>query len=64
MRWELWDTSTIAERTAYTRRYVEEKIVAQPDFPSPIRATGEGGKPRWIAAEVMAWFEARRQQAA
>jgi predicted DNA-binding transcriptional regulator AlpA len=62
MRWELWNTAAIAERTGYSRRYVEEKIVARPDFPTPIRATG--GKPRWVAAEVVSWFEARREQAA
>jgi predicted DNA-binding transcriptional regulator AlpA len=62
MRWELWDTSTIAERTTYTRKYVEERFVARPDFPAPIRV--DGGRPRWIASEVMAWFEQFRQQAA
>jgi predicted DNA-binding transcriptional regulator AlpA len=63
-RWELWNTSTIADRTGYTRRYVEEKITNLPDFPAPIRVIGETGKPRWVASEVIAWFEARRQQAA
>lgn len=62
-RWELWNTAAIAERTGYTRRYVEEKIVPRPDFPEPIRATGEGAKPRWVASEVMAWFESRREGA-
>lgn len=62
--WELWNTATIAEKTGYTRRYVEERIVARPDFPTAIRATGESAKPRWVAAEVIAWFEGRREQAA
>lgn len=62
MTWELWDTTTIAERLKYTRRYVEEKIVARPDFPQPIRLF-ETAKPRWVASEVIAWAEARRQAA-
>lgn len=63
MRWELWNTDEIATRTCYTRKYVEEKIVSRPDFPQPIRATGEEARPRWVASEVIAWFEARRQAA-
>jgi predicted DNA-binding transcriptional regulator AlpA len=63
MRWELWNISTIAERTGYKRRAVE-RIVSMPDFPAPIRATGDDARPRWVASEVMAWFEGRREQAA
>lgn len=63
MRWELWNTVEIAERTGYTRRYVEEKIVSRPDFPAPIRATGDDARPRWVASEVVAWFQARRAAA-
>lgn len=62
MRWELWDTTTIAERTTYTRKYVEEQFIARPDFPAPIRVGGTG-RPRWVASEVMAWFEAQRRAA-
>jgi predicted DNA-binding transcriptional regulator AlpA len=57
--WKLWSTTTIAERTDYTRRYVEENIVAHPDFPAPIRIL-ENGKPRWLASEVIAFLESRR----
>lgn len=64
MNWELWNTAAIAERTCLTRKYVEEKIVSRPDFPAPIRATGENARPRWVASEVIAWFEGRREQAA
>lgn len=63
MRWELWNTNDIAERTGYTRRYVEEKIASRPDFPIPIRATGDDARPRWVASEVVAWFQSRRQAA-
>lgn len=59
-RWELWDTERIAERTGYQRRYVQNRIITKPDFPVPIRATGDDAKPRWVAAEVIAWFEGRR----
>lgn len=34
MNWQLWDTGEIAERTCYTRKYVEERIVSRPDFPA------------------------------
>lgn len=60
MRWELWSTKIIAERVGLTRRYVEEKIVAHPDFPTPIRAGGVG-RPRWVASEVQEWFERWRE---
>lgn len=59
-RWELWGTAEIAERVSLARRYVQARIVTQPDFPAPIRATGEDAKPRWVASEVIQWFEARR----
>lgn len=62
MNWQLWTIAAIAERTGYKRRAVE-KIVARPDFPPPIRATGDDARPRWVAAEVIAWFESRRQAA-
>ena len=62
MRWELWDTATIAERTCYTRKYVEEHVVCKPDFPAPIKIGGVG-RPRWVASEVMAWWESQRQAA-
>jgi predicted DNA-binding transcriptional regulator AlpA len=62
MRWELWDTETIAERTCYSRKYVEEKVVSKPDFPQPIRLGGIG-RPRWVASAVMAWFEAQQRAA-
>jgi predicted DNA-binding transcriptional regulator AlpA len=62
MRWELWDTATIADRTCYTRKYVEERIVSRPDFPAPINVGGNG-RPRWVASQVMAWFEAQQRAA-
>lgn len=64
MKWELWNAATIAERTDYEYRYIAEKIVMRDDFPEPIRLKNEHGehvgKPRWVASEVMAWFEAHR----
>lgn len=60
--WELWDTGTIAERTCYSRKYIEERVVAHPEFPEPIRVEGVG-RPRWLASEVQAWFEKWRAAA-
>lgn len=63
MHWELWNIATICERTGLKRRSIE-KIVARPDFPMPIRPTGDDARPRWVASEVVSWFEGRRQQVA
>jgi predicted DNA-binding transcriptional regulator AlpA len=61
--WELWDTSTIAEKFKRTRKYVEEKIVSLPDFPAPVRLTGGSARPLWVASDVISWAESRRQAA-
>jgi predicted DNA-binding transcriptional regulator AlpA len=34
-------------------------ITARPDFPKPPKVGGVG-QPRWVAAEVMAWWESQR----
>lgn len=60
--WACWNTSTIADRLGFTRKYVEERIVSHPTFPVPLEIT-DGGRPRWIASEVIAWAEARRRAA-
>lgn len=56
----LWTLTEIADYAGYGRGYVEQKIITSPGFPRPVRATGENAKPRWVSAEVIAWFKGRR----
>lgn len=57
---ELWGFDEIAAYSKYERNYVANVITALPEFPKPIRAV-KGGHPRYIASEVMAFFEARQE---
>lgn len=59
---ELWGYDEIAAYSKYERNYVQNVITAQGDFPKPIRVLKDGrGHPRYIASDVMAWFEGRRE---
>lgn len=59
---ELWGFDEIAAYAKYERNYVVNFITAQPDFPKPIRIGKDGrGHARYIASEVMAWFESRQE---
>ncbi len=58
---ELWGFDEIAAYSKFTRNYVVNDITARPDFPKPIRLGKDGsGHPRYVASEVMAWFERHR----
>lgn len=52
---ELWRIRDIALFGKWAETYVAQKIVVLPDFPKPVRVTGENGKPRWIANQVKAY---------
>jgi hypothetical protein len=59
---ELWGYDEIAAYSKYERNYVQNVITAQPAFPKPIRVLNEGrGHPRYIAGQVMQWFEDRQE---
>ena len=59
---ELWGFDEIAAYSKYERNYVVNVITSQPDFPKPIRVLPDGrGHPRYIASDVMAWFEGRKE---
>lgn len=58
---KLWSAQDIAEYASYGLTQVN-KIVSQPDFPKPIRVF-DRAHPRWVAGDVMGWFEARREAA-
>ena len=57
-----WDIETIAAYHGCSVSHARQNIVCQPDFPKAIRATGRNSAPRWVAGEVMSWFEERREQ--
>ena len=52
-----WDKRTLCDYFGCSVRSVDS-IVARPDFPKA-RRIGKEGRPRWIAGEVMRWFEAQ-----
>lgn len=59
----LWSHAHIALYSSYEYTYVVNVITALPDFPRPIRAVNDRSKARYIAGDVMAWFEARQERA-
>ena len=57
---ELWGYDEIAAYAKLERNYIANTITCQPGFPAPIRVMGPKSHPRYVASEVMAWFESRR----
>lgn len=57
---ELWSYDEIAAYSKFERNYVQNVICLQPGFPKAIRPVTEKGHPRYIANEVMAWFEGKK----
>lgn len=56
---ELWSYNEITAYCKFARNHVVNTITARPDFPKATRVGGVG-QPRWVAAEVMAWWESQR----
>lgn len=56
----LWSIESIAKWGEYSISHTSQKIVTLPNFPRPIRILGDKGKPRWLAGEVMDFFEGLR----
>lgn len=54
----LWSVKEIADYANYGLT-VARKVVAQPDFPRPVRAL-QNSHPRWVEREVRHYFEGRR----
>lgn len=59
---ELWGYAEIAAYSKFEFNYVANVISGQPDFPKPIRAVNPRSHPRYVAGEVMAWFEGRKEK--
>jgi hypothetical protein len=63
---QLWDADALASYFLVTRRAALERYAVLPSFPRPIRielADGKTSRPRWKAAEVMAWAERHQERA-
>jgi predicted DNA-binding transcriptional regulator AlpA len=58
---ELWGYDEIAAYSKYERNTIVNEIVIRADFPKPIRIGGPKGHPRFIASQVMAWFEKHQE---
>lgn len=58
---ELWGYDEIAAYSKLARNYVANVVVLQAKFPRPIRAVNEASHPRYVAGEVMDWFESRKE---
>ena len=56
-----WALEDIAREYRYGLTVVR-RIVAQPDFPKPIRVFN-GAHPRWEAEEVIEWMRSRKEAA-
>lgn len=55
----LWSFAQIVLYSNFKYNYVVNFLSVQPDFPKPVRIGGKG-QPRYIAGDVMAWFESHR----
>lgn len=58
----LWGMAEIADYSGYSVSHVSQKIVCRTDFPDAIRVD-KSSQPRWLAGEVMGWFEGKRRKA-
>lgn len=54
----LWSYAHVALYSGYAYNYVVNELSCRPDFPKPTRAA-PGAQPRYIAGEVMDFFEKR-----
>lgn len=59
---ELWGYDEIAAYSKLARNYVANVITVIPSFPKPIRVVNERSFPRYVAGEVMTWFESRKEK--
>lgn len=51
-RW--WSLEDIALQMRLSKSHVAQQIVCQPGFPTPVPRSKQ---PRWVARDVVAWFE-------
>lgn len=56
-----WSFAHIALWSGYEYNYVVNVWSVRPDFPKPIRVSGPGGQPRYIAGDVMDWFDSHQE---
>lgn len=56
----LLDAADVAALLKCQPRYVTETYARQPGFPSAIRLSGPGSRPRWQRRDIIAWIETRQ----
>ena len=57
---KLWDATAVADYFGLSSSATYRPILCKPDFPLPIKIVG--GCKRWVAGEVMAWAETKREK--
>lgn len=55
----LWDRAAIMAYARYKETQIN-KVLADPEFPKPVRLLGEASDPRWLAGEIWAFVKAKR----
>lgn len=55
----LWSITEIALYCGKSESTVQQRVVCLPSFPARIKEY-PGAQPRWVAGEVMDWFEEQR----
>ena len=55
----LWDLGCIMAYARYGETQAR-KVIADPEFPRPVRVLGAASDPRWLAGEVWAFVRSRR----
>lgn len=60
---DLWNFEIIGQYLKRDAQSVRNRVVCQPDFPTPIRLPSDAGNrahPLWKATEVIKWAESHR----
>lgn len=57
---DLWGYEEIAAYAKAKKNYIANVVTLQPDFPKPCKPMGPYSHPRWVKAEVQAWYESKR----
>lgn len=55
-----WSFAHISLWMGYEYNYVVNVLSVREDFPKPIRVGGARGQPRYIAGEIMRWFDSHQ----
>lgn len=56
-----WSFAHFALWAGYEYNYVVNALSVKPDFPKPIRIGGPKGHPRFVAGDLMDWFDRHQE---